>query len=46
MERLEVLDTVAHWKDIRELRNAVNHEYADLIRNLPKPGSPYELVGL
>jgi uncharacterized protein with HEPN domain len=29
MERLEVLDTVAHWKAIRELRNAVNHDYAD-----------------
>ena len=29
MERLEVLDTVAHWKAIRELHNAVNHDYAD-----------------
>ena len=27
MERLQVLDTTAHWKLIRELRNAVNHEY-------------------
>ena len=29
MERLEVLDTVAHWKAIRGLHNAVNHDYAD-----------------
>ena len=29
MERLKVLDTAEHWKAIRELRNAVNHEYAD-----------------
>lgn len=27
MERLHVLDTVEHWKLIRELRNAINHEY-------------------
>ena len=29
MERLQVLDSVEHWKLIRELRNAVNHEYED-----------------
>ena len=29
MERLQVLDTAEHWKLIRELRNAVNHEYED-----------------
>jgi hypothetical protein len=27
MERLQVIDSVEHWKLIRELRNAVNHEY-------------------
>ncbi len=29
MERLKVIDSVDHWKLIRELRNAVNHEYED-----------------
>ena len=29
MERLEVIDSAEHWKLIRELRNAVNHEYED-----------------
>ena len=29
MERLKVIDSVEHWKLIRELRNAVNHEYED-----------------
>jgi hypothetical protein len=29
MERLQVLDAAEHWKLIRELRNAVNHEYED-----------------
>lgn len=29
MERLHVLDTAEHWKLIRELRNAINHEYED-----------------
>lgn len=29
MERLQVLDSAAHWKLIRELRNAVNHEYEE-----------------
>lgn len=29
MERLQIIDNVEHWKLIRELRNAVNHEYED-----------------
>ncbi len=29
MEKLGVLDSTAHWKLIRELRNAVNHEDED-----------------
>ena len=29
MEKLGCLDSVDRWKDIRELRNAVNHEYED-----------------
>lgn len=29
MEKLNILDSVAHWKLIRELRNAVNHEYEE-----------------
>lgn len=29
MERLEILDSAEHWKLIRELRNAVNHEYEE-----------------
>jgi hypothetical protein len=29
MERLQVIDNVEHWKRIRDLRNAVNHEYED-----------------
>ncbi len=29
MEKLDILDTVDHWKMIRELRNAVNHEYEE-----------------
>lgn len=29
MEKLGILDSSAHWKLIRELRNAVNHEYED-----------------
>ena len=29
MERLRVIDPVEQWKLIRELRNAVNHEYED-----------------
>jgi hypothetical protein len=29
MEKLGVLDSADHWKLIRELRNAVNHEYEE-----------------
>ena len=29
MERLKVIDSAEHWKLIRELRNAINHEYED-----------------
>lgn len=29
MEKLNIIDGVEHWKIIRELRNAVNHEYED-----------------
>lgn len=29
MEKLNVLDSVEHWKLIREYRNAVNHEYEE-----------------
>lgn len=29
MEKLNILDSAAHWKLIRELRNAVNHEYEE-----------------
>ncbi len=29
MEKLGCIPSVDRWKDIRELRNAVNHEYAD-----------------
>ena len=29
MEKLEILDSAEHWKLIRELRNAVNHEYEE-----------------
>lgn len=29
MEKLNCLDSVERWKEIRELRNAVNHEYED-----------------
>lgn len=29
MERLQVLDSTDHWKLIRELRNAVNHDYEE-----------------
>ena len=34
MERLNVLDSTEHWKVIRELRNAVNHDYEDNIERL------------
>ena len=29
MEKLGCIPSVDRWKDLRELRNAVNHEYAD-----------------
>ena len=29
MEKLGCLDSVDRWKEIRELRNPVNHEYED-----------------
>jgi hypothetical protein len=29
MEKIGILDSAEHWKLIRELRNAVNHEYED-----------------
>lgn len=29
MEKLGCIESVDRWKDIRELRNAVNHEYED-----------------
>lgn len=29
MEKLDILDAAEHWKLIRELRNAVNHEYEE-----------------
>jgi hypothetical protein len=29
MEKIGCLDSVERWKEIRELRNAVNHEYQD-----------------
>ncbi len=29
MEKLEILDDAEKWKSVRELRNAVNHEYED-----------------
>lgn len=29
MERLHVLDTAEQWKSMRDLRNAINHEYED-----------------
>jgi hypothetical protein len=29
MERLKVLDSAEQWRAIRDLRNAVNHEYED-----------------
>jgi hypothetical protein len=29
MEKLGILDSTQHWKTLRELRNAINHEYED-----------------
>jgi phosphopantetheine adenylyltransferase len=34
MERLQVLDSAEHWKLIRELRNAVNHDYEENVTKL------------
>lgn len=34
MEKLEVLDSVEHWKLIRELRNSVNHDYEENVDRL------------
>ena len=33
-EKLEIIDTVERWKTIRELRNAVNHEYEENVERL------------
>lgn len=29
MEKLQIIESAQHWKEIRELRNAVNHEYEE-----------------
>ena len=29
MEKLRIIDTAVRWKTIRELRNAVNHDYEE-----------------
>lgn len=29
MEKLDVIDSAQRWKEIRELRNAINHEYEE-----------------
>ena len=34
MERLKVLDSSEQWRAIRDLRNAVNHEYEDDVARL------------
>jgi hypothetical protein len=34
MEKLGIIDSVDHWKFIRELRNAVNHEYEENAQRL------------
>lgn len=34
MEKIGILDSAHHWKEIRELRNGVNHEYEDDIVRL------------
>lgn len=34
MERLKVLDSPEQWRSIRDLRNAVNHEYEDDLARL------------
>lgn len=34
MEKLEILDDVQTWKELRELRNAINHEYEENAQRL------------
>ena len=34
IEKLGIIDSVGRWKEIRELRNAINHEYEDDIARL------------
>ncbi len=34
MEKLGIIDSAEHWKVIRELRNAVNHEYEENTQRL------------
>lgn len=29
MEKLAIIDSAMHWKELRELRNAINHEYEE-----------------
>lgn len=29
MEKLNIIDSTEHWKEMRELRNSVNHEYEE-----------------
>ena len=41
MERLKLIDSADHWKLIRELRNAVNHEYED---DAPRLAEFFELM--
>ena len=41
MVRLKLIDSADHWKLIRELRNAVNHEYED---DAPRLAEFFELM--
>ena len=34
MEKLRIIDKVERWKEIRELRNAINHEYEENVERL------------
>ncbi len=34
MEKLKIIDTAERWKLIRELRNAINHEYEEDVERL------------
>ena len=34
MEKLGIIDSAQSWKELRELRNAVNHEYEENPRRL------------